>query len=412
VRVILFTLAFTLAASAADEQQLALIMKAQADFDRVDLAATPRLPDTSACVLSQAALLPVSPPAELPMVHFRKGYCTMVQAGITQQAPSYVEAAGEFQKAIDAWAGRVAAQPKKTAPEPLPAALPVLAAISRMRAAPGDSNGIAAAQQQIATALKTPACPSTVMPLAACQADLQAGREWLGWIALSNDKLAEAAQLFSAFPNSGWPQWVSGRQAFQSGNYAEAVKQYRAALDVWQRTRPERLAPQADMGLALTDLGGAQLLSGDNAGAIATLDLAVKTDPAHARTFYYRARAKELAGRGDAAIADYNLAARTAFASAVELNSGEAHLYRGISAFRGKEFARAEDEFSSALNFAIPAALRPDTVAWRHLAAVAAGNCAASRGLLSSDLTAVSPLFPKSEASAMIAACPTASANK
>jgi len=119
-----------------------------------------------------------------------------------------------------------------------------------------------------------------------------------------------------------------------------------------------------------------------------------------------------MAGRADSALADYVLASRTAFASARDLASGEAHFYRGIAAYRRKEFARAEDEFSSALNFSIPDSLRADATAWRHLSAVAAGSCGASAGLLSRDLPSVSPFFPKREAASLMSACPkTASVN-
>ena len=398
--------------SASDEQLLALVLKAQADFDRVDLTAVPKLADTSACVLSQAALLPVSSAVELPVVRFRKGYCTLVGASIGRNASLYAEAAAEFQKAIDAWPARVALQSKKIPAESVSSALPVLAAIARMMASPGNAAVMTGAQQQISSALSTPSCPSSVMPVQTCQADLRLGREWLGWIAFTNDRLAEAAQYLSAFPDSGWSVWVAGRQAYQVGNYREAASLYRKALDTWQRSPEGRFAPQPDMGLALTDLGGAQILAGDTAGAIATLDQAVRTDSDHARTFYYRARAKELAGREDTAIADYNLAARTAFASTVDLASGEAHLYRGIAAYRRKDFARAEDEFSNALNFTIPAGLRADAVAWRHLSAVAAGNCDTSRDLLARDLSSVTPFFPKSDAASAMSACPTASGAK
>jgi hypothetical protein len=46
--------------------------------------------------------------------------------------------------------------------------------------------------------------------------------------------------------------------------------------------------------------------------------------------------------RTDAAIADYGLAARNALAKADEGASGDAHVYRGISFYRRKDFARAE----------------------------------------------------------------------
>ncbi|HWC96410.1 MAG TPA: tetratricopeptide repeat protein [Candidatus Sulfopaludibacter sp.] len=409
-------LLFVSLAAAADDQQLALLLKAQTDFDRVDLSASPQLPQTSACVLSQAALVPIAPPADLPIVYFRKAWCTLAGATITGNPSLYQGAIADFQKAIDSWPGRVAVQPKKTTPEPISPAFPVMDAIAKLLASPGNPAVEAAARQQLVAAVATPTCLAEVMPALACQADVKLGREWLGYIALSAGQLADAARYFAGSPDSGWPAWVAGRQAFQSGNYAEAVRQYRSAIGVWQAAGNtgirQRFGQPRDLGLALTDLGGAQLLSGDTVGAIATLDQAVKTDPAHARTFFYRARAKEIAGRGEAALADYSIAARTAFAATADLSSGEAHLYRGITAYRRKDFPRAEDEFSSALNFSIPPEQRADAVAWRHLSAVAAGNCDASRNLLTHDLSSVSPFFPKNEASTLIAGCPTASAAK
>lgn len=412
VHVLALTLLAASLLGAADEAQLALLLKAQTDFNRVDLSATPRFPDTSACVASEAALLPVSSAADLPLVYYRKGDCALIGATLTHYPALFAEAETDFRKSIETWPGRVALQPKKTTPEPLSTALPVLLAITRLLQSPGDAAVMASAQRDISSALAAPSCPSTVMPAAACQADLQLGRKWLGWIAIANDQLPEAAQDFSAFPDSGWPAWVAGREAFKAGNYREAAAKYRSAVDVWQGGVSERLAPQPDLGLALTDLGGALLASGDATGAIAVLDRAVKTDPAHARTFFYRARAKEVAGHQDSALADYVLASRTAFASARDLASGEAHLYRGIAAYRRKDFARAEDEFSSALNFSVPDSLRTDATAWRRLSAVAGGSCGSSAGLLSRDLPSVSPFFPKNEATSLLKACPkTASVN-
>jgi tetratricopeptide (TPR) repeat protein len=402
--------------SAADDPQLALILKAQTDFDRVDLSPAPQLPQSSACIQSQAALVPIAAKPDLPIVHFRKGWCTLASATFTNTPALYTDAAAEFQKGIDAWPDRVALQPKKTLPEPLPPALPIMAAIARLLGNPNDPAVQTAARQQIAGALASPVCVGTLMAVTSCQADLQLGRAWLGYLALNSDQLADAAKYFTGLQESGWSDWVAGRQAFQAGHYSAAANQYRSAIAIWQRSSDAslraRFSPPRDLGLALTDLGGAQLLAGDATGAIATLDSAIKADPAHARSFFYRARAKETAGRMDAAIADYGLAARTAFAGTVDLASGDAHLYRGIAAFRRKEFARAEDEFSSALNFSISPGLHADAVAWRHLAAVAAGNCEASRDLLAHDLAAVSPFFPKSEASTLVASCPTASAAK
>ena len=160
----------------------------------------------------------------------------------------------------------------------------------------------------------------------------------------------------------------------------------------------QSLGPRPQFATALADWGGARLLAGDLPGAILTLDASIQADSANPHALFLRARAKELAGRKDEALADYNLASRTAFAAAQDLASGEAHLYRGIVLYRRQDFAHAEQEFASALNFEMTAALRPDARAWRHLAAVAAGSCGPARDALKQSLATVSPFFPGDEA--------------
>jgi tetratricopeptide (TPR) repeat protein len=312
-------------------------------------------------------------------------------ATMTRQAQDFTAAAGEFD-------GAAQASP----------ALPVLAAIARLEAEP-DPSTMEAAAKAIASALGMPACPAGVMSVADCQGTLEIGRQWLGWMALRDHRLDEAARDFSS---GGWPEWVAGRQAFERRNYSEAAGQYRQAVQIWDSLASEpapslavRLGPRPDLGLALADLGGAEFLAGHTAAAIATLDGAIKRVPDRAWAYYLRARAKEAAGQTDAAFADYNLASRTAFAGAQDLVSGEAHLYRGMLLYRRKDFGRAEDEFASALNFEIPADLRPDAVAWRHLAAVAGGACHAERDQLQRSLAAASPYFPVREAQSAMAAC-------
>jgi len=248
------------------------------------------------------------------------------------------------------------------------------------------------------------------MPAVACQRVFAIGREWRGWLALRHGDLDAAGRDFAGA--GAWSAWVAGRHAFGAGRYADAAADYRKAVDAWDATRRadprpllDHIAPPADLGEAEADLGGAQLLAGDAAGAIATLDAAVKQAPNDARALYLRARAKEAAARTDAAMADYSLASRTAFANARELASGEGHLYRGILLYRRHEYDQAEDEFASALNFEIPDGLRGDAGAWRRLAAVAGGSCGASRDYLERSLAGVTPYFPKAEARTAIAAC-------
>ncbi len=394
---------------AADEPKLAVSLKAESDFNRVVSAPEPPLHDTIACIQSEASLIAVAGPDELPQVHYRKGYCTLAGATITHNAAEYSQAAEEFEKAIAAWPAKVLAASKKAPPEQMPSALRVLAAMSRLLSAPADQAVLDRAQAEMASAEQDAVCTPSVMTVASCQAALRTGRHWLGWFALRRDDLDTAERNLADAAGSGWPEWVAGRRAFRAANYAEAAKHYRESIALAQMPSSswlDRIGPHPDLPTEMTDLGGAQLLAGDTTGAIATLDAALKADPRDPRAFYLRGRAKEMAKQLPAALADYNLASRAAFAKAQDLASGEAHLYRGILMYRRKDFSGAEDEFSSALSFQIPADLRSDAAAWRHMAAVAGGACQASRSLLDRSLSSVSPYFPKTEARNLIAACP------
>jgi tetratricopeptide (TPR) repeat protein len=241
---------------------------------------------------------------------------------------------------------------------------------------------------------------------------LLAGRQWLGWVELQRGDLEVAVRDLAGAERSGWSAWAAGKRAMRDRNYREAAARYGEAVQTWEtakaapvRTLVEQLAPAPDLRAAYVDLGSAQLLAGDWTAAIGSLSRTVKDDPSNARALFLRGRAHELAGHAAESLADYNLASRTAFASAQDLASGEAHLYRGIWAYRRKEFARAEDAFTSALNFAIPETFRGDAAAWRYLAAVAGGACQGSRENLERALFGVSAYFPIEEARARLGAC-------
>jgi tetratricopeptide (TPR) repeat protein len=414
-KVVIFTLLAVPGAllRAGDDVQLALSMRAQTDFDRVALAAAPPIRDAAACVQSQASLVPIATPEELPVVHFRKGYCTLATAGITRDPAVWSDAAAEFDRALEAWPARAAALARKHQPaEPVSSGVRVFAEIARLHA-----NDRAPDAAAVGAAIDAHSCPAGVMPPQLCEEVIGVGRQWQGWMALRADDLDAAARAFASTP--GWGAWVAGRQAFRRARYAEAAAQDQRAIADWSAARRQeplpvlaRIAPPADLSAAYTDLGGAQLLAGNPAAAIASLTQAVKESSANSRALYLRARAQELFGRADAAESDYSLASRTAFAQARDLASGEAHLYRGIILYRRKQYAEAEDEFSSALNFEIAAPLRADAGAWRRLAAVASGACEASRAALERALPAVSPYFPRDEARSALAACASAAARK
>jgi tetratricopeptide (TPR) repeat protein len=406
MRLWLPALVFVTSLAARDDQQLALLLKAQTDFDRVSLSPMPSLPDTAVCAQSQSAVIPVGNPEDLALLHYREGYCLLVAASVTDSSRDFAAAAAEFDKALAAWPARNR-KPARTAPEPVNGGLTALSALSHLKV-----DGETAAKPMLAAAIVNPSCVPSVMSEASCLQWVETARQWLGRIALRAESLDEAVSDFSGAPNSGWLDWAQGKRAFVAGNYPRAVSLYNSAISrwkaVWSGSGPAfvyRLGPPPNLGRALGDLGGAQLLAGNPATAIATLDASLKLEPAESRTLFMRARARELSGQSEASLSDYNLAARAAFAAAENLNSGEAHLYRGIVFYRRKDFARAEDEFSSALNFSISAALRPDAEAWRHLAAVASGSCVSARQNLERSLATASPFFPKEEARALASTC-------
>jgi tetratricopeptide (TPR) repeat protein len=192
------------------------------------------------------------------------------------------------------------------------------------------------------------------------------------------------------------------------GKYPAAIRLEQSAIATWQKgpaSLVARLGPSPDMGMALADLGGAQMLAGELPKALETLNAAVKANPGNAAALYRRARVRDLSGQSEAALADYSLASRAAFAATQDLASGEAHLYRGVFLYKRREFARAEDEFASALNFDISGSLRADAQAWRHLAAVAGGSCNSAKESLGRSLGSVSPYFPTAEAMRLASTC-------
>jgi tetratricopeptide (TPR) repeat protein len=414
VRILLFLAGWVL--FAADRQQTALELRAQTDFDRVVWSIPPQIQDADRCIQSQVAAITVANPSGLSTLYFQEGFCRIAEATITQRPADFLEAAAILQKSIDAWpeaAGRI---PKNYDPPPVPSGLHVLAGMVKLQTQP-DAGTINQARHEISGSMETPACISSVMPPNLCQSILGIGRQWLGWAALQRDDLLEASRLFSERPESAWSLWTAGLVAAGNGNERDATVRFRQALETWKRAQNDlvsvvgRLAPKPDMPRALLLLGSTEILTGDPAAAATTLDAAVKADPTLVRAIYLRARAEELSGKSEQALADYSLASRTAFANTQDLASGEAHLYRGIQFYRRKDYPHAEDEFGSALNFAIPPDLLPDAEAWRHMAALAGGACGESRVLLEDLLGRCSPYFPKQEARALAAACPLSAAS-
>jgi hypothetical protein len=410
---VLVLLSTAIVLASDDDPQLAMALKAQTDFARVELAPRPGIPETQACIQSQAAALAVSPPEERSLLYFRKGLCTFAGAVVTRSSVQFRAAVAAFDQAIDSWPARLRKNAKHVSPEPVAPALLAFDAIARLNADP-DGAETGRARGQISAALETPSCDSNLTSPLFCGELIAAGTQWLGWIALHDDQVDAAVRHFTAAPGSGWNNWVLGRRDFDQARYSTAATQYGAAIDqwklIWQGEGPtlvRALSPRPQFSTALADWGAARLLAGDVPGAIVSLDASLKAQPANSHALFLRARAKELAGNKDAALADYNLASRTALAAAQDLASGDAHLYRGIVFYRQKDFAHAEEEFSNALNFEMTKSLRSDARAWRQLAAVAGGSCGSARQSLDQALATVSPFFPQDEARSLTSACST-----
>jgi tetratricopeptide (TPR) repeat protein len=402
---LLFTVIVAVPGSASEER-LMLAERARADFELVASAPAPQLRDTSVCIQSQAAMLSVATLEEAPLLWFRKGYCALAAATVTREANSFLQAASTFDQAIAAWkAHNLAVAAKKQASEPLPSVLTALASISRLKAGQGDAKAIAAA-------VNAHTCNGSLTTLQVCEAIFEAGREWIGSAALLHDDDVAAAREFPS-DATAWTNWVIAKRSLLDHRYADAATAFRYAVEAWEaETRAgasaplrSRLGPSFDLSEAYTELGGARLLTGDVQGAIASLNQAVHRDSSNARALFLRARAREAAGQSEEAIADYRLAARNALAKGGDRDSAEADLYRGIAFYRGKEFTRAENEFSSALNFETSPAVHGDAVAWRRLAVVAGGNCEIGSKYLEEALPSASPYFPREEARAAMSAC-------
>ena len=390
------------AAYAADENLVALALRAQTDFDRVEIAVKPTLAETMACVQSQAMVLPVTRAPELSLIYYRKGYCELLGATVTGSRALYKDAAHDFDKAIETWPERVK---RGAVVPPVSSGLRVLADASHLLA---DGNTDPRVSRDLDEAVGRPICAASDMPASKCQALVEIGKLWMGWIANREGRLGDAARAFATFAGSGWLELISGKLAMNANKYPEAVASFKSAVDKFAQ-QPKfgmtaLIGPRPDRADAVFRLGQAQFETKDYAATIASMDEAVKLRPENARAMFVRGRAREKLGQPGQA--DFDLASRTAFANVNAPGAGgQAHLYRGVALYRKQDYARAEQEFASALNFDSGSAT-DDATAWRHMAAVAAGACGPSAALLERSLDRVSSYFPKDEAAALLKKCP------
>ena len=301
-----------LAAARADDAVLALTIRAQADFDRVEAEPFPGIQDVTRCSQTQAQLLPVARPAELPLVRFRKGYCELLEARMTRHRGDYQRAAQDFAQALAAWPARGV--------EPLSSGLQVLSAVARLEAGAdaAERDGIRAGLRD---ALSREACPAGVMSARFCQELVRTGRLWQGWMALGDGDSRAAEEIFREFPDLAWSAWMAGRQALREHRYTQAAAAFRKTVEAWSREarypRPgvlHTLGPPPALEEATAELGGALYLAGDGQGALSTFETVVKERPEDARAVFFRGLAHQALGQPAAALNDYQFASRMAFA--------------------------------------------------------------------------------------------------
>ncbi len=404
----LLVLGLLLLPLSADDRKLPLEMAARADFERVVTESAPNLASSTTCLESQAMLLSVATPEETPIIVFQKAYCALARAIVTNDRPALSHAAESFDDAI---ADSQASASKQKSPVTVSSTWRVLAAVARLVAgAPLDSQ-----EQSLTGAVDASDCQTNVAGAEFCRAVHELGSAWLGRMALEKGNRSEAARRFAVANSAAWTKWVAGAEAFRLANYSEAASDDAYAVQAWRRVQQDpmlqRLYPRPESSAMLTEWAGAELASGNDAGALPILEDALKADPSNPRALFLRGLTKERSGRGDP-LEDYDRAGRAAFAKeGSDAGIAEAHFYRGVLLYRRKEFVRAENEFSSALNADEATPWHADARAWRGLAAVAGGSCGASREYLQRSLSSVSPYFPKQEALAAFAACPATAAS-
>src|SRR5215471_1874186 len=99
------------------------------------------------------------------------------------------------------------------------------------------------------------------MAAAKCQALVDVGRLWLGWIAGREGRLADAARWFDPLSDTGWPSLIAGRQAMIARLFPQAVAAFRRAVDKFSAPAESKLArigPRPDRADAFFRLGSAR----------------------------------------------------------------------------------------------------------------------------------------------------------
>ena len=378
---------------------LGLLSRAAYEFGRVHGAPRPELKNAIGCVQSQAALLPVAGPEEQHAVHFRKGLCELVAGRLRGSEKENRDAVADLQQTIAKWPA--------TSPG-LSGGVRVALAVARLQVEGEEATVLENIARDLQAVIVRPQCLGSVpMSITECERYVDLGRVWLGWIRFRQGRLTESEEMLQRVPMTWWSQRVAGRNALGRRRYSEAVWRFERALAAPAPGGiPGALMPRADSPRMLYEFAEARAFAGNPAAALDTVNEAIKADPKNAQALFLRARLREMSGLSKESQADYELASRTAFANVdTPFEAGYAHYYRGVSLFRRRDFARAENEFASALNFEIAEDAKPDVNAWRSMAVLAGGACGSSAVQLRAALSGTSPLFPTVEAEQLLAGC-------
>jgi len=395
-------LCVTLGSVGAWSQTESPAQRAKAAFDKVDSARLPALQDTMQCMQAHAALLPLVRPEERYLVHYRRGYCALFGAAVSRDANDYQEAAREFTLAWERWPARV---------QPVSSGLLALVGIARMGTAAGQIP--AEAVKVLETAVQQGDCSNeALMQSSFCRELVDVARLWLGWVAYRSERTADAARLLGPVPGSTWNLWLAGRQAWAERRWRDGIALMEKAAENWRAAAEspapstlQLLGPKPDLARVYYEIGVARYRLEDYSGAVSSLNAALEMDPTNSYALFLRARAKDLQGQPDA-VTDYARAAETADRTRDSSWAvGQAHYYRGLLLYRGKQFREAESAFRAAPKAGLGEIARAQVSAWQNLAAVAGGNCANAAELLEVSGQLAEGGFPVAEAQAVALGC-------
>jgi tetratricopeptide (TPR) repeat protein len=321
---------------------------------------------------------------------------------------SFQAAARDFTEAIVNW-------PKK-ATTPPPGGLRALVSIAHLEQG-RLADSYPDLGRELGGVVEEPNCLTTpLMAMPFCAAAIDTARTWLGWLAYNKNDFSEAARVLEPLthgkPVSPWALWIQGRLAQQQNHVAEAVALYEQALAAWTATAQSPapdvvtlLGPKLDTGAVHYQLGLADYSRQKFDSAVSHFDASLKRSPRNSYAIFLRARSKEALHLDVAALDDYALATQTArVENDSSWNVAQAHYYRGLLLYQGKDYPAAEGEFSLALGGRLGDIGKPDVNAWKIMSAVAGSGCKSSDALDMAIETA-SDKFPKAQADALVFDC-------